>query len=123
MARILLVEDNPSIIATMQDVLADMGHTPIVTDGRGAVSVAENLHPDLILLDLHLGPDTHGEEVFADLRMTPATRTIPVLITSAVPAAALIARTLGADDVLNKPFSIDLLEEHIDALLAKQHPH
>lgn len=62
--------------------------------GRLALELAQEHHPDLILLDLHL-PDMHGSEVLRRLKAEPATQKTPVIILSA-----------------------DAMLEHIDDLLA-----
>lgn len=118
MATIVLVEDNPQLIALLQDMLTEFGHIPVVTDAAGAVATALTVRPDLILLDLHLD-GVGGETVFHQLRAAPTLANVPVVITSALPNALAIAKDLGADDVLLKPFGIHVLRDHVDAALAR----
>lgn len=122
MATILLVEDNPTLLQVGIEVLTDFGYTAVGTDATGALPAALTLTPDLILLDLHLD-GVSGEDIFARIRDTEATHDIPILITSAVHNAAAIGRSLGADDVLKKPYGIYTLKAHIEAALARARPN
>ena len=63
-------------------VINRFGYDPIEADsGREAIGKAFEMHPDLILMDIYL-PDITGDEITARLKTNPATRDIPVIITS-----------------------------------------
>jgi CheY-like chemotaxis protein len=65
------------------------------------------MHPDLILIDLCL-PDITGDKIIARLKANPATRDIPVIITTALLERTARNHTLhaGAAEILEKPFGI-----------------
>ena len=117
---ILVVEDDPGVAETLEALLQAGGYATQIADGPGAAATAKEIHPDTVLLDLML-PDIRGEDVYQQLQADESTRDIPVMITSAVPAAALKAQRLGVDDILTKPFSMDLLLEKVGALVQKYH--
>jgi len=81
---LLYVEDNPANVRLITRILARRPAIRMICAETGALGLqlAREHHPDLILLDLHL-PDTHGDEVFAQLRSDPDTAQIPVIMLTA----------------------------------------
>lgn len=122
--RILLVDDDPVIRDMLPFALRDKGYT-ITTADRGAAGLtqAQQESPDLIILDLTL-PDMDGLEVLTQLKTSPHTRAIPVLVlTGRVSTQAqLLAVEYGADHFFTKP-NLDLEEFHnlIAAFLRRRH--
>ncbi len=118
--RLLLVEDDPMIGASVQRGLRQDGHTvDWVRDGAAAdLAVAAGVH-ELILLDLGL-PGKSGLEWLAQWRARGVT--LPVLILTARDAVADRVRGLdaGADDYLVKPFSLEELAARLRALGRRQ---
>jgi putative two-component system response regulator len=107
-ARILVVDDNPSISTLLQQVLAGEGYEVIVAaDGLEAIARVAERKPDLILLDLDM-PRLHGDEVCRRLKQDPATRFIPIVIVTGQGELQhkLAAWEDGADDFLTKPFRL-----------------
>jgi CheY-like chemotaxis protein len=88
------------------------------TDGRTGLDRAGRDQPDLVLLDLEL-PDVSGERVLAELRATPATRAIPVIVISGDIDPTVRERILagGARHFLNKPYEVSELLRLVDATL------
>ena len=87
-------------------------------DGRTGLARAEQLLPDLVLLDLEL-PDIGGEQVLARLRADPATRAIPVIVISADIDPVVHHRILagGARFFLTKPYEVTDLLRLVDGAL------
>lgn len=107
--RILVADDEPTTRAVVVQCLQNAGYsTTIAADGVRAVEAAEAEKPDLILLDLLL-PRRDGYAVLLDLRSRPSTRHTPVVIVSGEDGAsqASVARTLGAQGYVGKPFRPD----------------
>ena len=105
--KILVVDDEPDILAFLQELLEQEGYTVAITDKAEYV---EKLHadglPDLILIDVLLsGKD--GREIVKHLKSQEATRHVPVIMFSAHPRAEETARMAGADDFVAKPFEMD----------------
>jgi CheY-like chemotaxis protein len=114
---ILVVEDDDAVAMMIQDYLS--GHdfrTARAADGREAVDMVRQLHPDLIVMDLMMPRLTGGEAATA-LRRDPMTEKIPIVAISAVADVTSIAEMLPLDEVLPKPFDLDDLVAAIERLL------
>ena len=118
--RLLLVEDDPMIGASVQSGLRQDGYTvDWVRDGAAADLAVANGVYELILLDLGL-PRKSGLDLLAGLRKKGLA--VPVLVITARDSVADRVRGLdaGADDYLVKPFSLDELSARIRALMRRQ---
>lgn len=118
--RLLLVEDDPMIGASVQSGLQQEGHSvDWVRDGSAAeLAVAEKVH-ELVLLDLGL-PRKTGIELLTAMRRKGLT--LPVMIITARDSVEDRVKGLdaGADDYLVKPFALDELSARIRALVRRQ---
>ena len=112
--RVLVIDDDPDVLATTKVMLGADGYDVLTADG-GEEGVAKALadSPDLILLDV-LMPRMNGMEVFKKLREEPKTTGIPVIFLTAVGEETFVksALMLGADQYITKPYDPeDLLVE------------
>jgi two-component system KDP operon response regulator KdpE len=117
-ARILLVDDEPSILATMAPLLRARGYdVSTATTGYGALDAVDRLPPQLVILDLGL-PDLDGVEVCRRIREG---RAIPILVLSARGAERdkVAALDAGADDYVTKPFGSEELLARVRAALRR----
>ena len=117
-ARILVVDDEPNIIATVAPLLRARGYDVFsAMTGRAALEAVERDKPDLMVLDLGL-PDLDGAEVCRRVRETAG---IPILVLSARGAEGDKVRALdaGADDYVTKPFGTEELLARIRAALRR----
>lgn len=118
--RLLLVEDDPMIGASVQNGLRQEGHAvDWVRDGLAAELALRDNPYTLMLLDLGL-PRRDGIEVLSRLRASGST--LPVLVLTARDAVSDRVRGLdaGADDYLVKPFDLDELAARVRALTRRQ---
>lgn len=102
--KILVVEDEPSILKAMAEVLALNGYQVIsATDGEHGLVLASQAKPDLILLDLIL-PGKNGFEVLKELKSSAELSSIPVVISSNLGDEEEVQQglKLGAADYLIK---------------------
>lgn len=112
---VLIVDDEEDLAAAVELLLQRRGfRTWKVHDGACAVTAAQELLPDLVLLDYEL-PELDGLQVIERLRAEPTTRHVPVLLSSA--ARVSMADIKKADGFLAKPFPEGLLFEMIDRVL------
>jgi len=119
MSRILLVEDNPDLLESIQSHLELEGYEVFVaTRAAQALALARSHAPDLVLLDLGL-PDRDGYSVLQEMRSRGML--CPVLIVSArsLEADKIEGFRLGADDYVTKPFSAIELLARVSAQLRR----
>jgi len=120
-ARILVVDDEPYIIEMLTLSLRFVGFkVASAASGQEAVTVARSFEPDLVLLDVML-PDTDGFELLRTLR---ADSELPVLFLTARDAMAdkVHGLTLGADDYVTKPFSLEEVVARVGVILRRSRP-
>ena len=118
MTRILVVDDEPTILSSVADRLRADGHdVHTATDGPSAVATAAAIAPDLVVLDVML-PGFDGLEV---CRRVQAERPVPVLMLTARTDETdlLVGLGVGADDYLTKPFSMRELAARVQVLLRR----
>ncbi len=119
MSRVLIVEDEPSILKLLSQNLALRGWDVVVaTDGQEGLSQARNMYPDVIMLDLML-PVMSGWEVLKHLAREEILTYVPVIVVTAASREEdeRRARGLGAADYLVKPFTITEMLSRISALV------
>jgi two-component system, OmpR family, response regulator len=115
--RLLIVEDEGRIAAFLAKGFKAEGYTvEHVLTGAQAVTSAERLEPDLVLLDLAL-PDIDGTEVLRRLRAAGMRMPVIVLTARADMRDRIESLNLGADDYLTKPFEFAELLARVRARL------
>jgi two-component system, OmpR family, response regulator len=118
-ARVLVVDDEDSITQLVSTVLRYEGfEVETAADGRAAVRIAERFRPDLVVLDVML-PDWDGFEVYR--RLSNGAPRMPVLFLTARDSTQdrVHGLTLGADDYVGKPFSLEELVARVRAVLRR----
>ncbi len=119
--RVLVVEDDADTVEMMRVALRRVGYTvDVAAEGYEAMSLARRWRPDAIVLDLRL-PGMDGYETLTHLKRSPATRGIPIIVTSAHVAnteqEAKRLKSLGAASFLPKPFTVGQLVSNVDRTL------
>ncbi len=118
MKKILIVEDEPTLVATLRYNFEREGfQVTTAGDGELAISAARDERPDLIILDLML-PKMDGIEVCRMLRREMATPII-MLTAKAEEVDKVVGLEIGADDYVTKPFGMRELLARVRALLRR----
>jgi two-component system alkaline phosphatase synthesis response regulator PhoP len=117
--RILLVEDEESLVLTLRDRLTAEGYeVSVATDGEQGFELALRSPIDLILLDVAL-PRKNGFDVCRDLRGRGVQTPVLMLTARGQVIDRILGLKLGADDYLTKPFDTAELLARIEALLRR----
>lgn len=107
MKKILVVDNEESILEALQFILVDAGYKA-ETYTKIGVSKIKKILPDLILLDVRLtGKD--GGEMARELKSDKDTKSIPIILISASSVDMRSIKNYGADDYIQKPFDMDFL--------------
>ncbi|MFN2539691.1 MAG: diguanylate cyclase [Mycobacteriales bacterium] len=124
-ARVLVVEDDPSVVMLTVMVLEEQGF--VVSSARGCDEAAAQVLrdvPDVILLDLQL-PDGSGAGLLAGLQLDPVTSSIPVVVMTGSTEQSRVVELLGAGahDYLTKPVDVAELVARTRAALRVKRAH
>ncbi len=117
--RVLLVEDDESVRQLVRITL-EMNDYEVVEakDGLEGLLLLDLHHPDAIILDLMM-PDVGGERMLAQLRATPETKRMPVVIITGKPEVAPeVVGLVGRENFFPKPFDPDAVIARIKSLTA-----
>lgn len=118
MKKILVVDDEPTLVATLKYNLEREGYEVVTAaDGESGLSAARDTRPDVIVLDLML-PGLDGLDVCRILRRE---MTAPILMLTAKTEEVdkVVGLELGADDYVTKPFSMRELLARVRALVRR----
>lgn len=121
--RILVVEDDQSIMGVLEEALTDEGYqVATAVNGRDALHEIAVFKPHLVLTD-HNMPDVTGFEMLKELRQQK--NYVTVIFLSARSDSSFVAQALreGADDYIKKPFRIEELFARIEASLRNNNLH
>jgi DNA-binding response OmpR family regulator len=113
MKRVLLVDDDPDILTSLEMLLEGEYEVSLAADGASALAAMLTQPFDVIVLDLMM-PVLDGAGVLRELRARDVR--VPVLLASAARDLRTTARELKAEDFIEKPFDLDLLEAKLASL-------
>jgi len=119
MARIMVVDDDESVIRLIQRALRRHNHTVIAAaNGLEALQLLESARPDIVVLDLMM-PKVNGLQVCRHMRDDSTLVSIPILFLTAKDSIddKIAGFEAGGDDYLTKPFHLAELELRLKALL------
>jgi len=117
--KILLIEDEPGLVLTLQDRLRAEGYiAEAAQDGESGLERAAHDYFDLILLDIML-PGKSGIDVCRDMRQHCITSPILMLTARTQTVDKVLGLKIGADDYITKPFDMQELLARIEANLRR----
>jgi len=106
--RIFLLDDDELIITMLSRALRKEGfETQIQTSGKDIIEKIEAWHPDIVMLDIHLGEDRNGIDILSDIKKNNLDTQVVMLTGDDTAETAIKAMKIGAADYLTKPFNID----------------
>ena len=113
--RVLIVDYDPKILRSLQELLAENGyHVDTVRDGNAAIAAFHELNPSIVLLEAMI-PKKHGFEVCQEIKKSPAGRSTPVVIMTAVYKGrkyrTQAMHVHGCDEYVEKPCTPEALLE------------
>ena len=119
--KIVLVIDDDKDFQTILKVTLNRSGFKVrsLFDGEISQTLGEKPFPDIILLDMDL-PYANGVEVGKQLKSNASTKDIPVIMVSANPYVDELCKEAGANDYVQKPFTIKALIQKVEERLA--HP-
>lgn len=121
--KIIIVEDEPSLVFTLEDTLENEGyHTFVAEKGDDAVDIVKNENLDLMILDLML-PGMSGYEVCKKIRSMNYTFPIIMLTARDQEIDKVTGLNIGADDYITKPFGVKELLARIQARLRRSNQY
>lgn len=118
-STILIVDDEELIRATLEGLLVAQGHElAFARNGAEALTLAAELTPDLILLDIMM-PEMDGFEVCQRLRSDPLLAEVPIIMITALDdrESRLAGIEAGADDFISKPFDSAELQLRVQTVI------
>jgi PAS domain S-box-containing protein len=117
-ARILIVDDQQSNVALLEQLLGEAGYTHVTStmNPQEVCALHRKNHYDLILLDLQM-PGMDGFQVMAALKTNESDGYLPVIVLTAQPAHKLRALQAGAKDFISKPFDLVEVKTRIHNML------
>ncbi len=119
-ATVLIIDDEPSILATVADVLGDQGYQTLTAESGGdGLAVFKKRKPDLVFLDIWLA-DHDGLEVLHALREVDPHAAVIMISGHGTVSTAVKAIRMGAYDYLEKPLSYSQVVEAVEGALERR---
>ena len=122
-SKILIADDNQTNVELLEAYLGERNcEIAVAVDGRDTLDKVAEFQPDLILLDIMM-PRLSGFEVCEELKASPETRGIMILMVTALNELGDIERAVaaGCDDFLSKPVNKIELLKRVDNMLKLRH--
>jgi two-component system OmpR family response regulator len=118
-ARLLVVDDEPNILELLATSLRFAGFEVVTaTNGREALQAARTARPDLVVLDVMM-PDMDGFAVVRRMRGEGSTAPVVFLTARDATEDKVTGLTVGGDDYVTKPFSLEEIVARIRAVLRR----
>lgn len=119
MGRILIIDDVETNRFVLRNIIADMGHQPVLAEnGMQGLKIMERIIPDVILLDIAM-PEMDGFELCTLLKQDVKTRNIPIIFISAFDEPQDIVKgfEVGGADYVTKPFIREVIKSRVEVHL------
>ncbi len=117
--RILAVDDDPTILNLIEDVLTEEYVVRATNNPREALALLNEEEFDLLLIDLGM-PEMDGPEVIRQVRARPHLQSLPIVAVSAFTELWRRVADLDVQATVRKPFHLDQLYKTLDKVLTQQ---
>ena len=116
--RVLIVDDNRSIVSFLEDTLGKKYRCAVAANGKAGLTVAAGFRPDVIITD-EMMPVMSGLEMSRRLKDNPALAHVPILLLTAKDAGDIHHESItsGIDAFMSKPFDVPTLMAKVEQLL------
>ena len=121
MAKVLVVEDNDELLATLRDIFSPLFHVVVAHNGKEGLDMTRAESPDIVVSDVMM-PIMDGIELTKQLKSDKSFWQLPIILLTAKNKEEdkTEAYAAGADAYITKPFKFEELEVRINALLANR---
>ena len=117
MAKILVIDDEPVVLALLEILLSQQGYDVILADGGWkGLELFRRERPDVVVLDLKM-PELDGVTVLTHLRQLDRTQPVIILTGALAPETEQQIRTLGVTEIVEKEFTLNRLGDALTRLL------
>ena len=117
MENIIIAEDNDDLLTLFKLLLSSPKFKVVGAENKHRLlNLIETLHPSLLIIDVHFGIED-GRLLCQELRATVKLMQTPIILMSASPEKLWDYKDFGADEILEKPFDIDMLTSKVLSLL------
>ncbi len=117
--KILVIDDDHDILEIIDIIFRQEGYDVILSDNGKAAENVGQIHPDLVLLDIRIaGSGKNGVDICAQIKSSPETQNLPVLLFSAEDDIAELTRRCGANGYIRKPFRAAHIIAKVNEILA-----
>lgn len=117
MQTLFIIDDNPDVLAVTLDFFSKKGYETVgATNGLDAIRMLRQVNPDLIITDIMM-PQMDGFKLLKELKNSPLTSSIPILVISGHGQMADSFEAMGVNGFLAKPFSTKQLLMKVEEIL------
>lgn len=115
--KLLIADDSVDLLDLMELFLGEKGFDVKCASSKKALfSILRNYTPDLIILDVFI-ENVDGREICKKLKADSKTKNVPIIIFSANPYAIANYKSFGANDFIEKPFSLEVVLSKIEGVI------
>jgi two-component system response regulator VicR len=113
--KILIVEDDADTLEIVEDILRSAGYAVIKINREITIEEISSIKPNLVIVDFFL-PHRLGNEICNEIKETPETKHMPVILYSASNLSPKVIKACKADAFIPKPFYIDYFIDTVNLL-------
>jgi DNA-binding response OmpR family regulator len=109
MSKILIIDDDPTLLKVVQPFLESHGYKiSLALDGQEGIEMVQKEHPDLIILDVQM-PKMNGYTFVFELKKISEGKVTPIIVLTAKEGMAEIFKVEGVKEYITKPFKPEVL--------------